>query len=101
MPLVSAKPVVKEVGHVRSLGSELAFSRKRNQRKLSTADQLEDIRMHKYIDLETPGSILKLINLKNVLTRNNFSLLPRECQTKLLELLPDVDSISEVGSFDR
>ncbi|XP_014116775.1 PREDICTED: putative Polycomb group protein ASXL2 isoform X1 [Pseudopodoces humilis] len=43
------------------------------------------------IDVETPDSILVNTNLRALINKHTFSLLPAECQQRLLLLLPDVD----------
>ncbi|NXP59206.1 ASX protein, partial [Chloropsis cyanopogon] len=43
------------------------------------------------IDVETPDSILVNTNLRALINKHTFSLLPPECQQRLLLLLPDVD----------
>ncbi|NXK97969.1 ASX protein, partial [Formicarius rufipectus] len=43
------------------------------------------------IDVETPDSILVNTNLRALINKHTFSLLPPECQQRLLLLLPEVD----------
>ncbi|XP_075451453.1 putative Polycomb group protein ASXL2 isoform X3 [Ascaphus truei] len=43
------------------------------------------------IDVETPDSILVNTNLRALINKHTFSLLPGECQQRLLLLLPEVD----------
>ncbi|NWV32778.1 ASX protein, partial [Grantiella picta] len=43
------------------------------------------------IDVETPDSILVNTNLRALINKHTFSVLPAECQQRLLLLLPDVD----------
>ncbi|XP_052001114.1 putative Polycomb group protein ASXL2 isoform X2 [Xyrauchen texanus] len=43
------------------------------------------------IDVETPDSILVNTNLRALINKHTFSLLPTECQQKLLTMLPEVD----------
>ncbi|XP_031959025.1 putative Polycomb group protein ASXL2 isoform X2 [Corvus moneduloides] len=43
------------------------------------------------IDVETPDSILVNTNLRALINKHTFSVLPPECQQRLLLLLPDVD----------
>ncbi|XP_024292725.1 putative Polycomb group protein ASXL2 isoform X3 [Oncorhynchus tshawytscha] len=43
------------------------------------------------IDVETPDSILVNTNLRALINKHTFSVLPTECQQKLLTLLPEVD----------
>lgn len=68
--------------------------RKRHHRKLSTAEQLEQTKREGHIDLETPGSILTQVNLRTILNKHTFSLLPPLYQYKLIQLLPEVDAIT-------
>lgn len=50
------------------------------------------IKRTKYkIDVETPDSILVNTNLRAVINKHTFSILPPDCQQKLLKLLPEVD----------
>lgn len=57
---------------------------------MSAADQLEAAALG-CIDLETPDSILVGTNLRDLLNRHTFSLLPPLYQYKLIQLLPNVD----------
>ncbi|XP_054651556.1 putative Polycomb group protein ASXL2 isoform X2 [Dunckerocampus dactyliophorus] len=43
------------------------------------------------IDVETPDSILVNTNLRAIINKHTFSVLPPDCQQKLLRLLPEVD----------
>ncbi|XP_072263386.1 putative Polycomb group protein ASXL2 isoform X2 [Pyxicephalus adspersus] len=43
------------------------------------------------IDVETPDSILVNTNLRALINKHTFSLLPADCQQRLLRLLPEVD----------
>ncbi|XP_042630220.1 putative Polycomb group protein ASXL2 isoform X2 [Cyprinus carpio] len=43
------------------------------------------------IDVETPDSILVNTNLRALINKHTFSVLPTECQQKLLKMLPEVD----------
>uniref|UniRef100_A0A8D3APQ5 ASXL transcriptional regulator 2 n=1 Tax=Scophthalmus maximus TaxID=52904 RepID=A0A8D3APQ5_SCOMX len=43
------------------------------------------------IDVETPDSILVNTNLRAIINKHTFSVLPPDCQQRLLELLPEVD----------
>jgi len=97
----SVKPVVKEAALSLVATATSRGGRKRSQRKLSTAEQLQQLREDRSIDLENSGSILRLINLKNVLTRQNFLSLSLDDQFTLLRTLPDVDTISEPGKPDQ
>uniref|UniRef100_A0A182MGG8 DEUBAD domain-containing protein n=1 Tax=Anopheles culicifacies TaxID=139723 RepID=A0A182MGG8_9DIPT len=64
--------------------------RRRTNKKLSTAAQLEQTR-EGCVDLETPDSILVHTNLRALLNRETFQLLPPLYQYKLVQLLPPVD----------
>ncbi|KAF5903408.1 putative Polycomb group protein ASXL2 isoform X2, partial [Clarias magur] len=46
------------------------------------------------IDVETPDSILVNTNLRALINKHTFSVLPPECQQKLLKLLPEIDQQS-------
>ncbi|XP_077477861.1 putative Polycomb group protein ASXL2 isoform X2 [Stigmatopora argus] len=43
------------------------------------------------IDVETPDSILVNTNLRALINKHTFSVLPLDCQQRLLQLLPEVD----------
>nr|XP_020482722.1 putative Polycomb group protein ASXL2 isoform X1 [Labrus bergylta] len=43
------------------------------------------------IDVETPDSILVNTNLRAIINKHTFSVLPPDCQQRLLKLLPEVD----------
>ncbi|KAK2878500.1 hypothetical protein Q8A67_019291 [Cirrhinus molitorella] len=43
------------------------------------------------IDVETPDSILVNTNLRALINKHTFSLLPTDCQQRLLKMLPEVD----------
>ncbi|XP_050306689.1 polycomb protein Asx isoform X3 [Anthonomus grandis grandis] len=89
VPQVSTKtPTMKEV-----LASIPGFNikpRKRSNKKLSTAAQLEQTKAG-CIDLETPDSILVNTNLRLLLNKATFASLPILYQNKLAQLLPLVD----------
>ncbi|KAJ2944597.1 hypothetical protein O0L34_g3950 [Tuta absoluta] len=70
--------------------------RKRSGKKLSTAAQLQQTR-EGCIDLETPDSILVNTNIRALLNKHTFSLLPPLYQYKLGQLLPNVDRPSSSG----
>ncbi|XP_049868628.1 polycomb protein Asx [Pectinophora gossypiella] len=70
--------------------------RKRSGKKLSTAAQLQQTR-EGCIDLETPDSILVNTNIRQLLNKHTFSLLPPLYQYKLGQLLPTVDRPSPSG----
>lgn len=87
-PVPVKTPTMREV-----LASIPGFSikpRKRSNKKLSTAAQLEQTK-EGCIDLETPDSILVNTNLRALLNKHTFSILPPLYQYKLVQLLPDVD----------
>lgn len=73
--------------------------RKRSGKKLSTAAQLQQTR-EGYIDLETPDSILVNTNIRALLNKHTFSLLPPLYQYKLGQLLPSVDRLSPSGRLN-
>lgn len=64
--------------------------RKRSNKKLSAAAQLEQTK-EGCVDLETPDSILVNSNLRQLMNKHTFSSLPPLYQYKLLQLLPHVD----------
>lgn len=64
--------------------------RRRSNKKMSTAAQIEQTR-EGCIDLETPDSILCGTNLRSLLNKHTFSMLPPLYQYKLVQLLPIVD----------
>lgn len=64
--------------------------RRRTNKKLSTAAQIEQTR-EGCIDLETPDSILVSTNLRDLLNKETFCVLPPLYQYKLVQLLPSVD----------
>lgn len=87
-PVRTKIPTMREV-----LASIPGFSikpRKRSNKKLSTAAQLEQTK-EGCIDLETPDSILVNTNLRALLNKHTFSILPPLYQYKLVQLLPNVD----------
>ncbi|KAK3584815.1 hypothetical protein CHS0354_006232 [Potamilus streckersoni] len=69
--------------------------RKRSNKKLSHAAQIAQTR-EGCIDLESPDSILVHTNLRALISKHTFSLLPPNYQFKLINLLPECDKI--VGS---
>lgn len=73
--------------------------RKRSSKKLSTAAQLQQTR-EGYIDLETPDSILVNTNIRALLNKHTFSMLPPLYQYKLGQLLPSVDRIGPSGRLN-
>lgn len=87
-PMKVKIPTMREV-----LASIPGFSikpRKRSNKKLSTAAQIEQTK-EGCIDLETPDSILVNTNLRALLNKHTFSILPPLYQYKLVQLLPNVD----------
>ncbi|XP_013420611.1 polycomb protein Asx isoform X2 [Lingula anatina] len=64
--------------------------RKRTGKKLSPAAQLEQTK-EGCIDLETPDSILTNVNLRALINKHTFTMLPPAYQYKLLQLLPECD----------
>lgn len=87
-PLPSKIPTMKEV--LASIPGFTMKPRKRSNKKLSTAAQLEQTK-EGCIDLETPDSILVHTNLRLLLNRATFASLPLLYQHKLALLLPNVD----------
>ncbi|XP_022229278.2 polycomb protein Asx isoform X2 [Drosophila obscura] len=69
--------------------------RRRSNKKLTTAAQIEQTKDGK-IDLETPDSILASTNLRALLNKQTFSLLPPLYQYNLIQLLPSVDREASV-----
>lgn len=67
--------------------------KKRHNRKLSTVEQLQQTKTDRYIDLETPHSVLTQVNLRAILKPETFSMLPSLYQYKLFQLLPEVDCV--------
>lgn len=66
---------------------------------MSTAAQIEQTR-EGCIDLETPDSILVGTNLRDLLNKDTFSLLPPLYQYKLVQLLPNVDRPPNIDEPD-
>lgn len=73
--------------------------RKRSSKKLSTAAQLQQTR-EGCIDLETPDSILVNTNIRALLNKHTFSMLPPLYQYKLGQLLPSVDRLNPSGRLN-
>lgn len=72
---------------------DVRSSRKRNTKKpTQTLDQPEQKR-ERFIDLDRPGSVLGQINIRSILNKQTFDMLPSLYQYKLLQLLPDVDTV--------
>lgn len=96
-PSTSKPSTMREV-----LASIPGFSikpRKRSGKKISTAVQLQQSR-EGCIDLETPDSILVNTNIRQLLNKHTFSLLPPIYQYKLGQLLPSVDRLSPTGRLN-
>jgi len=104
-PQLSSQPSVKKRTMKDILASIPGFGagrpRKRHNRKLSTAEQLEQTKKERCIDLETPGSVLTQVNLRAILNKHTFSMLPPLYQFKLMQLLPEFDSVSGPESNTR
>lgn len=81
-------PTMREV--LASIPGFTMKPRKRTNKKLSTAAQLEQTK-EGCIDLETPDSILVNTNLRHLLNKATFAALPLLYQNKLVQLLPSVD----------
>lgn len=90
---VTPVPTIKTPTMREVLASIPGFSikpRRRSNKKLSTAAQLEQTK-EGCIDLETPDSILVNTNLRALLNKYTFAALPPLYQNKLVQLLPSVD----------
>ncbi|KAJ8916216.1 hypothetical protein NQ315_016355 [Exocentrus adspersus] len=81
-------PTMREV--LASIPGFTMRPRRRTNKKLSTAAQLEQTK-EGCIDLETPDSILVNTNLRHLLNKATFASLPLLYQNKLAQLLPSVD----------
>lgn len=98
VPQLSSKtPTMKEV--LASIPGFNMKTRKRTNKKLSTAAQLEQTKAG-CIDLETPDSILVNTNLRLLLNKGTFASLPVLYQNKLSQLLPLVDRQLASNSSD-
>ncbi|XP_044266438.1 polycomb protein Asx isoform X2 [Tribolium madens] len=98
VPPASVKtPTMREV--LASIPGFTMKPRRRTNKKLSTAAQLEQTK-EGCIDLETPDSILVNTNLRLLLNKATFASLPLLYQNKLVQLLPDVDRNSVTNSSD-
>lgn len=73
--------------------------RRRSNKKMSTAAQIEQTK-EGCIDLETPDSILVNTNLRSLLNKQTFQMLPPLFQYKLVQLLPSVDRPSVLDASD-
>ncbi|XP_050527153.1 polycomb protein Asx isoform X2 [Daktulosphaira vitifoliae] len=85
-------------------GFSLVKPRKRpGSKRLSAAAQLQQAKVEGCVDLETPDSVLAQINLRSLLNKQTFSMLPRLYQHKLVQLLPQVDreNVTETQSDYR
>ncbi|XP_060844425.1 polycomb protein Asx [Rhopalosiphum padi] len=85
-------------------GFSLVKPRKRpGSKRLSAAAQLQQAKAEGCVDLETPDSVLAQVNLRSLLNKQTFSMLPRLYQHKLVQLLPHVDreSLSDTQSDFR
>ncbi|XP_021706586.1 polycomb protein Asx [Aedes aegypti] len=76
--------------------------RRRSNKKMSTAAQIEQTK-EGCIDLETPDSILVNTNLRSLLNKQTFQMLPPLFQYKLVQLLPSVDrpSVPDASDCER
>lgn len=68
-------------------GFSIKSNRRRSNKKLSVAAQLEA----GLVDLESPASILTSTSLRSLLNRHTYQGLPPLYQRKLAQLLPAVD----------
>ncbi|CAI6356397.1 unnamed protein product [Macrosiphum euphorbiae] len=85
-------------------GFSLVKPRKRpGSKRLSAAAQLQQAKAEGCVDLETPDSVLTQVNLRSLLNKQTFSMLPRLYQHKLVQMLPHVDreSLSDTQSDFR
>ncbi|KAL4105077.1 hypothetical protein QTP88_020352 [Uroleucon formosanum] len=85
-------------------GFSLVKPRKRpGSKRLSAAAQLQQAKAEGCVDLETPDSVLAQVNLRSLLNKQTFSMLPRLYQHKLVQMLPHVDreSLSDTQSDFR
>ncbi|XP_063914363.1 polycomb protein Asx isoform X3 [Zophobas morio] len=96
-PTAVKAPTMREV--LASIPGFTMKPRRRTNKKLSTAAQLEQTK-EGCIDLETPDSILVNTNLRLLLNKATFASLPLLYQNKLVQLLPDVDRNSVTNSAD-
>jgi additional sex combs-like protein len=96
-PASTKTPTMREV--LASIPGFTMKPRRRTNKKLSTAAQLEQTK-EGCIDLETPDSILVNTNLRLLLNKATFASLPLLYQNKLVQLLPDVDRNSVTNSSD-
>lgn len=106
VPRIIVKPLPPQPQRIPTMREVLAsipgFSmkpRKRSNKKLSTAAQLEQTK-EGCIDLETPDSILVNTNLRALLNKYTFASLPSLYQNKLVQLLPSVDRQTVTNSPD-
>nr|XP_033792354.1 putative Polycomb group protein ASXL2 isoform X2 [Geotrypetes seraphini]XP_033792355.1 putative Polycomb group protein ASXL2 isoform X2 [Geotrypetes seraphini]XP_033792356.1 putative Polycomb group protein ASXL2 isoform X2 [Geotrypetes seraphini]XP_033792357.1 putative Polycomb group protein ASXL2 isoform X2 [Geotrypetes seraphini]XP_033792358.1 putative Polycomb group protein ASXL2 isoform X2 [Geotrypetes seraphini] len=81
----SPSPSVKADNILSSLGKKASQHSDKLQAK-----QLKKTKCAE-IDVETPDSILVNTNLRALINKHTFSLLPGDCQQRLLLLLPEVD----------
>lgn len=85
-------------------GFSVVKPRKRpGSKRLSAAAQLQQAKADGCVDLETPDSVLAHINLRSLLNKQTFAMLPRLYQHKLVQLLPHVDreTVSDAQSDFR
>lgn len=68
--------------------------RKRTNKKLSPAAQIEQTK-EGCVDLETPDSIIVNTNLRDLINKHTFQLLPADYQYRLIQLLPECDRLVE------
>lgn len=87
-PAIAQASTMREV--LASIPGFTVKPRRRSSKKISTAAQIEQTKDGK-IDLETPDSILASTNLRALLNKQTFSMLPPLYQYNLIQLLPSVD----------
>jgi hypothetical protein len=71
-----------------------ASSKKSGTKKLSAAAALQQVR-EGVVDMESPDSILTQVSLRSLLNKSTFMRLPPAYQFKLMQLLPEVDNVSD------
>ena len=96
------RPTAEEIAYWRRMGTReevldsipgfsLAKSSSSGNKKLSAAAAIQRVR-DGMLDLETPASILGRVDLRLLMNKATFAMLPQLYQFKLLQLLPEVDT---------
>lgn len=97
-------PPPKEVGENQAATKELlqipvsATKTRKKPQRLSTSAQIRKTRQGS-VDLKTPNSILVNINLKTLINKHTFAILPVNCQEELCKMLPECDLSFSEGSL--